>query len=105
MFSSNGLTGLMANLIFLPTIRHTSVEIQRMEALSRAPIFSHLAETINGVSSIRAYQKQDTFIRQNMQKTDTNASKVCFNILFIDCLAFFFEILRSMVRISFRYVR
>ena len=27
--------------------RHTSIELQRLEALSRAPILSHLAETIS----------------------------------------------------------
>lgn len=50
----------------------TAIDIQRLEALSRAPIFSHLSETIEGASSIRAYGMQKKFVRANMNKVDTN---------------------------------
>jgi len=53
--------------------RHTSVEIQRMEALSRAPIFSLLGETINGVTTIRAYGMQETFKNMSCYRVDYNS--------------------------------
>jgi ABC-type multidrug transport system fused ATPase/permease subunit len=52
--------------------QRTAIDIQRLEALSRAPIFSHLSETIEGASSIRAYGMQKKFVRANMNKVDTN---------------------------------
>eukprot|EP01118_Nematostelium_gracile_P016057 TRINITY_DN656_c0_g1_i1.p1 TRINITY_DN656_c0_g1~~TRINITY_DN656_c0_g1_i1.p1 ORF type:complete len:1510 (-),score=442.59 TRINITY_DN656_c0_g1_i1:26-4555(-) len=56
--------------------RHVSVELQRLESLSRAPILSHLAETRNGISSVRAYRKQETFVSANMDKIDMNTSQL-----------------------------
>jgi hypothetical protein len=35
--------------------RRTSVELQRLEALSRSPLLSHFSETLAGRASIRAY--------------------------------------------------
>jgi len=56
--------------------RHTSVELQRMEALARAPILSHLGETMNGVSSIRAYGVQEQFKITNKRRIDFHTIKL-----------------------------
>jgi len=56
--------------------RKTSVELQRLEAVSRAPILSHLSETLNGVESIRAYNMQETFKNMNGYKIDFNATEL-----------------------------
>jgi len=56
--------------------RKTSVELQRLEALSRAPILSHLAESLNGVSSIRAYNMTETFKNMNSYKIDFNGATI-----------------------------
>jgi ABC-type multidrug transport system fused ATPase/permease subunit len=52
--------------------RKTSIELQRLEALSRAPIFSHLNETIRGASTIRAYQMGEVFKNVNIYRVNYN---------------------------------
>jgi ABC-type multidrug transport system fused ATPase/permease subunit len=53
--------------------RKTYIEIQRLEALSRAPIFSLLGETMRGATTIRAYKMQDVFKNVNMYSIDQNS--------------------------------
>lgn len=52
--------------------RKTSIEIQRLESLSRAPVFSHLNETIEGASIIRSYNMVRAFKIANLNKVDVN---------------------------------
>ena len=52
--------------------RKTSIQVQRLEALSRAPIFSHFTETLEGSVTIRAFGMAPAFKVGNMNKIDTN---------------------------------
>ena len=52
--------------------RKTSIQVQRLEALSRAPIFSHFTETLEGSVTIRAFGMAPAFKVANMNKIDTN---------------------------------
>ena len=45
--------------------RRSSLALQRIESISKSPIFSHFAETLNGVDSIRAYDLGEQFIAEN----------------------------------------
>jgi ABC-type multidrug transport system fused ATPase/permease subunit len=54
------------------SFQSTAVNIQRLEAISRAPIFSHLSESIEGASSIRAYKMQKAFTRAAINKVNDN---------------------------------
>ena len=42
--------------------RRACVQLQRLDSTSRSPIQSYLSESLNGVSSIRAYEAQNRFI-------------------------------------------
>ena len=52
--------------------RKTSIQVQRLEALSRAPIFSHFTETLEGSVTIRAFGMAPAFKVANMNKIDAN---------------------------------
>eukprot|EP01122_Echinamoeba_exundans_P001097 TRINITY_DN1103_c0_g1_i2.p1 TRINITY_DN1103_c0_g1~~TRINITY_DN1103_c0_g1_i2.p1 ORF type:complete len:1319 (+),score=357.16 TRINITY_DN1103_c0_g1_i2:146-4102(+) len=52
--------------------RKTSIEIQRLESISRAPILSHLSETLDGAATIRAYGMTKNFKVANINKVDMN---------------------------------
>jgi len=50
----------------------TAREIRRLDSVSRSPIFAHFSETLNGVSTIRAFSQQRRFIRENEARLDEN---------------------------------
>eukprot|EP01132_Coremiostelium_polycephalum_P009298 gene9298-11395_t len=56
--------------------RFTSRELQRLESISRSPIFSHFSETLNGIPSIRSYRKQSAYIDVLGEKINENSK--CF---------------------------
>ncbi|XP_071760532.1 multidrug resistance-associated protein 1-like [Centroberyx gerrardi] len=50
----------------------SSCQLRRLEAVSRSPIYSHLNETVQGASVIRAFSEQQRFILQANGRIDHN---------------------------------
>ncbi|OAD00212.1 hypothetical protein MUCCIDRAFT_166009 [Mucor lusitanicus CBS 277.49] len=50
----------------------TSRELKRLDSVGKSPIYSHFQETIQGVSTIRAYGQQRAFVFQNQYRLDNN---------------------------------
>jgi len=50
--------------------RHTSREIKRVESVVRSPLYSHFSETLNGVSTVRAFGWSKRFCLQNLSLID-----------------------------------
>ncbi|XP_053813142.1 ATP-binding cassette sub-family C member 6 isoform X1 [Vidua chalybeata] len=55
----------------------TSCQLRRMEAASRSPIYSHISETFQGSSVIRAHKDQQRFISKSNFLLDEN-QRICF---------------------------
>ncbi|XP_010022988.1 PREDICTED: multidrug resistance-associated protein 6 [Nestor notabilis] len=55
----------------------TSCQLRRIEAASRSPIYSHISETFQGSSVIRAYKDQERFILKTNFLVDEN-QRICF---------------------------
>ncbi|XP_054699047.1 multidrug resistance-associated protein 1 isoform X2 [Grus americana] len=55
----------------------TSCQLRRAEAASRSPIYSHISETFQGSSVIRAYKDQERFILKSNFLVDEN-QRICF---------------------------
>ena len=52
--------------------RQSSREVKRMDSTTRSPLFAHFSETLTGLSTIRAYHREDVFIRGNEERVDGN---------------------------------
>ncbi|KAI9987887.1 hypothetical protein PInf_024142 [Phytophthora infestans] len=50
----------------------TSRELQRLDSISRSPIFALLSETLDGLSTIRAFGVQKRFVEHNNYRLDMN---------------------------------
>jgi ATP-binding cassette subfamily C (CFTR/MRP) protein 1 len=50
----------------------TSRELKRLDSVSRSPVYAHFQETLGGISTIRAYQQQNRFIKENEFRMDEN---------------------------------
>lgn len=53
--------------------RKSSTEIQRLESISRSPIFANFSQTLAGISTIRAYGDEEIFIKQLEDNSDANS--------------------------------
>ena len=47
-------------------------KLKRLDSVSKSPIFSHFGETLTGVSTIRAYDAQDRFVKIIEKRVDAN---------------------------------
>ncbi|KAJ3181645.1 hypothetical protein HDU85_003589 [Gaertneriomyces sp. JEL0708] len=54
--------------------RAASRELKRLDSTTRSPLYAHFSETLNGVTSIRAYNAQERFARQTVDYINTNNS-------------------------------
>lgn len=50
----------------------TALELKRLDAISKSPIYAHFSETLGGLSTLRAYSKQEQSRAENMVKIDLN---------------------------------
>lgn len=52
--------------------RRSSTELQRVESLTRSPIYVSFDATLDGLTSIRAYDRQASFVRRNHAAINAN---------------------------------
>ena len=51
----------------------TSRQVMRLEAVSKSPIYSLFGETLQGISTIRAFKRENTFLEKCQRRIDANA--------------------------------
>ncbi|GIY19081.1 multidrug resistance-associated protein 5 [Caerostris extrusa] len=69
------LVVLGAIFLFLQKLfKSTMRDLKRFENVSRSPVFSHVAATVKGLSTIRAYEKQEDFFDRFTTLVDNHAS-------------------------------
>jgi ATP-binding cassette, subfamily C (CFTR/MRP), member 1 len=52
--------------------RPVARELQRLDALTRSPIYAHFGETLGGLTAIRAFGHMNRFARVNERMIDNN---------------------------------
>ena len=75
----------------------TSRQLRRLESSTRSPIYSWFGEAVSGVSTIKAFQIQDRFIKEIEDKLDTNQSCAEPNIISNRWLSFRLEMLGNLI--------
>jgi ATP-binding cassette, subfamily C (CFTR/MRP), member 1 len=50
----------------------SSRELKRIDSITNSPIYSHFSETLNGVTTIRAYRAEERFRAENEARLDHN---------------------------------
>ncbi|XP_038066967.1 ATP-binding cassette sub-family C member 8-like [Patiria miniata] len=64
-------------LLIMKYFIKTSRELQRLTNISKSPVFAHFSETLEGLSTIRAYRQQEHFRDDLIRKMELN------NVMFI----------------------
>lgn len=54
--------------------KKTSAEVKRLEDITRSPVYNLFSETLAGLGTIRAFQRQEQFVRTNKQLVDANTA-------------------------------
>ncbi|XP_032875191.1 ATP-binding cassette sub-family C member 9-like isoform X1 [Amblyraja radiata] len=52
--------------------RVSARELQRLDSITKSPVFAHFSETLGGLTTIRAYKLKDKFFQQILDKIDCN---------------------------------
>jgi len=52
--------------------RRSYIEMQRLDSVSRSPIYAHFSESLSGVETIRAYRLADAFAHTSDARVDAN---------------------------------
>lgn len=64
---------LMIGYFFLSRVaRNSARELKRLDSNSRSPLYANFSETLSGLSTVRSYHLQKSFIKQNQTRLDFN---------------------------------
>ncbi|CAJ0955316.1 unnamed protein product, partial [Mesorhabditis belari] len=87
-------------LIYIAVLRFyvsTSRQLKRLESTTRSPIYSHFQESIQGASSIRAYNVVEKFIDESARRVDENLATYYPSIVANRWLAVRLELVGNMI--------
>jgi ATP-binding cassette subfamily C (CFTR/MRP) protein 1 len=61
---------LIIYILFQQVFHKTTREVKRLDSLFRSPLYAHFSETLNGITTIRAFDDEARFLSDHMQKVD-----------------------------------
>ncbi|KAF8383121.1 mrp-3 [Pristionchus pacificus] len=71
IFIAFGIPMIVIYILILRYYISSARQLQRLSSVNRSPIYSHFGETIQGVSTIRAFGWSEKFILSSRSKVDT----------------------------------
>ncbi|XP_063601949.1 ATP-binding cassette sub-family C member 3-like [Penaeus indicus] len=83
----------MIHIIYIASSR----QLKRIESVSKSPIYSHFGETLQGVSVIRAYKKEQEFYDESQRKIESSLKSVYVNVLLNRWVAVSLEMLANLI--------
>ena len=66
------------HLYFALPFRRSTRELQRLDSISKSPVYAQLSESLGGLATIRAYRSQERFQMQIMNFIDKNNAAFIF---------------------------
>ncbi|KAF3324683.1 ABC transporter C family member 14-like protein [Carex littledalei] len=78
----------------------TSRELTRLESITKAPVIHHFSETIQGVTTIRCFQKGASFSKENLNRVNSSLRMDFHNNGANEWLGFRLELIGSFVLCS-----
>ncbi|KAF2158186.1 bile acid-transporting ATPase [Myriangium duriaei CBS 260.36] len=57
---------------------NSSRDLKRLESVQRSPLYQQFGETLSGMTTIRAYNDERRFVRDNLQKVNTHSRPFIF---------------------------
>ncbi|XP_020101725.1 ABC transporter C family member 14-like isoform X1 [Ananas comosus] len=75
----------------------TSRELTRLDSITKAPVIHHFSETILGVTTIRCFNKEDSFFNENLNRVNSSLRMDFHNNGANEWLGFRLELIGSFV--------
>ncbi|CAO3650117.1 unnamed protein product [Cunninghamella blakesleeana] len=69
---------VIINAFVAITYSSSSRELKRLDSISHSPLFTHLTETVTGISTIRAFGVTRQFLQEMMTRIDINSRPLFF---------------------------
>ncbi|QHO54776.1 ABC transporter C family member [Arachis hypogaea] len=88
---------LWLNIWYRGYFLSTSRELTRLDSITKAPVIHHFSESISGVMTIRAFEKQKEFCDENVNRVNANLRMDFHNFSSNAWLGFRLELLGSLV--------
>ncbi|XP_054167707.1 ATP-binding cassette sub-family C member 2-like [Oppia nitens] len=86
LFSAPVIVAIILYVLFQLFYLNISRQLKRLESTTRSRIISHFEESVNGLSSVRAYRCSDRFVREIESRLDANQMCLYPNVMAISWL-------------------
>eukprot|EP01029_Cantina_marsupialis_P002873 TRINITY_DN1275_c0_g1_i4.p1 TRINITY_DN1275_c0_g1~~TRINITY_DN1275_c0_g1_i4.p1 ORF type:complete len:1316 (+),score=553.55 TRINITY_DN1275_c0_g1_i4:63-4010(+) len=77
--------------------RYSCRELRRLDSVSKSPIFSNFSETLAGLTTIRAFEKEEHLVKHNREMLDYNTEANFLSLVANRWLAFRLEMLGTFL--------